>query len=176
MDHRGERLRGLRGELGDWPQRVLADLVRRAEAMNPRSPLDEIARWLDLKPPFGEWYIRCESVTLLANAFKTEITAYVIPNGCYGVLRWFGNVVGNVSDYPSVTFALEIDGAPLPGFASIIGPFSPALNAPRALMDPVRPGQRIRAVASNSSAASVANVAAHFVGWFWPVEASRQAG
>jgi hypothetical protein len=154
---------------------VGADLVPPVEAGALRSPWDEINRRMDVKPRGADWFVRLEGVTLLAQAVKTEITAYVIPNGCHGVLRWFGTSVGNVSDYPAVTFALEIDGAPLSGFASINGPISPQIANPRPLMEFVGPGQRIRVVGSNSTAASVANVLAHIIGWYWPVEASRQA-
>jgi hypothetical protein len=177
MDPRRELMerRAGAGRIGDWPPEIAQDLICRALALGPRTALDEISRWLDYKPPFARWAVRCESATVLAGAVKTELTAYVVPVGRYGVLRYFGNMVGNVSDYSSITFALEVDGAALSGFASIIGPYSPGLNAPRPLMEPLLPGQRVRIVASNGAASSVSNVSGHFQLYHWPVAASVPA-
>lgn len=174
MDLRRDMQRVLGARVGDWPIQILQDIALRAQSVSPRRPKEEIARWFDTKPPFADWFNICwPAVTLLANAVKTELSAFVIPPRCYGVLRFFGNVVGNTSDYPAITFALEIDGAPLTGFDSILGPLSPALNSPIPMMDALLPTQRIRAVGSNSTASSVANVQAFLRGWFWAVEDPR---
>lgn len=166
--------------LGDWPgltphraRELYALLAQRGQAAR-RSSLEEIGDWFDKKPAWAKWFTRSEPVTLLGNAIKTEITAYVILQGCFGVLRFFSNTVGNISDYPNVRFSVEIDGAPLTGFARIEGPFAPSLNAPAPMMDALLPGQRVRVVASNLSASSISNVQAFFRGWYWAAEITGQ--
>src|SRR2546429_7197516 len=106
------------------------DLLVRAKAVNPRAPLDEISLWMQTKPPFASWFIRAEAITLQIGDTRVPITAFRIPPGDVGVLKSFANAVGAAADYPNVTFELDIDNAPVSGFASIIGPLTLATQEP----------------------------------------------
>lgn len=159
--------------LGAHP--AFADLFARARVVAARNPYEELKLWLETKPPFAHWFFKCEPITLGANASRSPITGYVLDAGYYGVLRFIANQVGNPPDYPSVTFALEFDGAPLPGYASIIGSIG-SIENPLAMMDGLIGGQTVRWVASNSTASAISNVFGYMRGWFWVGGQAADAG
>lgn len=145
------------------------DLLERAREVNPRAPQDEIALWLQTKPPFADWFIRGESVNLAIGDSRIPVTAFRIPEGAVGVLVYFANSMGSAADFANVTYALLIDGVPLTGFASIIGALSLSPRAPWQIMEPLKPGQRVTVVATNIGTTAVTNVQAFIAGWFWPL-------
>lgn len=143
------------------------DLLARARAVNPRAPLDEIALWFQTKPPFASWFIRGERANLAVGDTRIPLTAFRIPAGDVGVLTYFSNAVGSAADYPNVTFAVEIDGAALNGFGSIIGAFSFSTRMPWQMMEPLKGGQRVQVVATNTGATAVSNAQGFLAGWYW---------
>lgn len=150
------------------------DLYARARAVNPRAPLDEIALWFHTKPPFASWFIRGERANLAIGDSRVALTGFRIPAGDVGVLTYFSNAVGAAADFQYVTFAIEIDGAPLNGFASIIGPLSFSTRQPWQMMEPLRGGQRVQVVATNTGATAISNVQGFVAGWYWTL--GREAG
>ena len=155
-------------QLGDRQSPAISDLLRRASGTGA-PPWDVIRTWLELKPPFANWFLKGEQATLASGSGRTLITGFQIPAGCYGVLRFFSQGVQNAGDSPNVRFSLERDGTPLIGFARIVGPLTPALNQPRPMMDPLLTGQIIAIMATNTGSGTVAGVAGYLCGWFWPV-------
>ena len=155
--------------LGDTPQEApIRDLMKRAAGIGGASPWQVIQSWLEIKPPFAQWFLKGEQTTLAGNAGRTLITGFRIPDSCYGVLRWLANGTSNAADSPSIRFALERDGSPVPGFARIIGKISVAMNQPRPMMEPMLSGQIIAVIAQNLSTVSVSGVAGSISGWYWP--------
>lgn len=161
--------------LGDYPTRsaeVLGSWQNQWDQLGvPQGdPLREITRWLDTKPPFATWFNHAEQAILLVGATRLELTAFTIPAGHFGVLRFFANSVANSSDAQYVTFAILLDGAALPGWAAITMPVCPSLQAPTPMMDPLKGGQRLSVVASSSSPAPVQGAAALIRGWMWAAQ------
>jgi hypothetical protein len=133
----------------------------------PPSPLAEIRQWVDIPPPYGRIFDKAAKITLAASAVGTEIIAFAVPAGMLGVLRFFANQVGSVSDMAFVSFTLRLEDSPVTGYANIIGPKSPGLSSPDALVVPLLGGNRIAVVASNLSSSAIQSVAARIKGWFW---------
>jgi hypothetical protein len=133
----------------------------------PPSPLADIRQWVDIPPPWGRIFDKAAKVTLTASQLNSEIIAFRVPAGMLGVLRFFANQVGSVSDMAFVSFTLRLEDSPVTGYANIIGPKSPGLSSPDALVVPLQGGNRISVVASNLSASAIQSVAARIKGWFW---------
>lgn len=155
--------------LGVFPPAVQQAMVQRARALNPQNPLAVIARWFQEKPPFATWFNKADTLTLAGSAARVVVgdTVFRIPPGSYGVLRFFANSVGSVSDSGNVRFALLVDEVPLPGWGNLIGGVSPGISTPAPLMEPLLPGQVVRVVATNLSGVPIQNVAALIRGWTW---------
>ncbi len=158
--------------MGDFPIRqmpleILKDLLGRAGGPEAPSPWRQVEHWLETKPYFAEYFIRGESTPLAVGASRIPITAYKIPDGMVAVLKFIANACGATTDYPSVIFELDVDGAPVGGFANLVGPISPAIQAPFIVTVGLLGGQRASWVASNTGALAIASVKAFLGGWYW---------
>lgn len=143
-------------------------------ARPPRSLQAQILQFADGPPPGAWWFDKCLTITLGASASRPEIVAFALRAGYCGLLRFFANWVQNSAEYPSVTFALLVDGTPVQGYASIVGPKSPSLAAPDPLILPLLPGQRISVVATNATVLAISGVGARIKGWAWPTTLFNQ--
>ncbi len=153
-----------------------AAVQRLAEQMNVSKddPLAQLEQWFITPPAFSEEFNVTQpggGLTLGANAVRTEICAYQLPPGVLGVLRFAAFSVANASDAPNVTFALLVDGGPVPGYASVIGSISPSLSLPKPMIRVVRGLQRVSIVATNALASTIQNVNALVAGWHWQAAA-----
>jgi len=129
---------------------------------------DEWLRWKDVPPPIHIPFDKAEEVTIGALAVRQVIVEYELEDGQLGVLRFFGNQTANPSDTAFITFAVTVNGHPIPGYANIIGSKGP-VNFPDPLEWCLRGRDIIQVVATNSLAAAIGGVGARIKGWSWPI-------
>jgi len=128
----------------------------------------EWIRWKDVPPPIHVPFDKAEEVTIGASAVRQTIVEYQLEAAHLGVLRFFGNQTANPSDTAFITFAVIVNGMPIPGYANIIGSKGP-INFPDPLEWCLRGADHIQVVATNSLAAPISGVGARIKGWSWPI-------
>lgn len=129
---------------------------------------DEFLAWKDTPPYIHVPFDKAEEITVGASAIRQRIVAYQLPATHIGVFRFFGNQCANPSDTQFITFAVVVNGHPIPGYANIIG-VKGSTDAPDPLEWPLKGNDLIEVVATNSLAAPITGVAARIKGWSWPV-------
>jgi len=167
------------GSLADWPPGVnhsrvvtLMDYQGNGETSPPESNwMLEFAKVIAVygwnPPPFHEPIYAGAEVTVLANASLQQIFSTTIPAGEIGCVAYWGVNIASAS-VSSIAFRLEVSGVTPRGFNSITGLFNTIQNL-EFVLRPVPPNGTIRVLASNSTAANIANIGARVRGWSWPI-------
>lgn len=128
----------------------------------------EFNQWKDTPPYIHIPFDKAEEITVGASAQRQRIVAFQLESTYVGVLRFFGNQCANPSDTQFITFAVVVNGHPIPGYANIIGVKGPTDN-PDPLEWPLKGGDIVEVIATNSLAAPISGVAARIKGWVWPI-------
>jgi hypothetical protein len=161
----GERSSGFRG-VGDTDSGIV-DGTRPASDGFPLDPTDVYDLHAMQPLTFDRIINIGKSITLAASASRSTVAAFKMPSAYQGIIRFFANSVGNASDYSSVTWSLRVNGSDVSGFSNFVGLLSPGLFVPLPIRLDLAPGDRVTVVASNSSTASILQVAARMYGWAW---------
>ncbi len=173
MPERAFRMGPGRG-FGEWPVGVNSPLVLSPLALPATG--GESGKWWEqyLKfwpnpPPWHTRILEGAEITLGASASRSVVVSYSLPPGHAGLWYSIAQNVANAGDYANITWALLINGRPIPGWESIVGQVS-SLTIPRWVLAPVPPASALTVVATNATAAAISKVGAVIDGWCWPVE------
>lgn len=160
--------------LGEWPPGVNAPMTLSPLALPTNG--GEEGRWweqfLKFWPNPPPWHLRIfegAEITLAASASRSTVVSYALPKGYTGLWYSWAQNTANAGDFANITWALLINGRPVPGFESIISQVS-SLLVPRWVLAPVPPSSNLVVIASNASAVQILRVGSLIDGWCWPVE------
>lgn len=105
--------------------------------------------------PWDEYFNEAGDVASLAaggsGVTPTVIVSYTVPVAMLGCLDKVGIAVQDPGDWDRLTFQLQINNRPIPGFDNISGPIG-SIEQPADIFWPIMSGQTVRVVAWNADA------------------------
>lgn len=105
-------------------------------------------------------------ITATALMVFTRITSFRIPDGMLAFVGGMAVGVNDPSDYDALVWALRVDGAGIPGFDDIRGPFGD-VTAPVPMFVPILGGKTVEVLVRNTLNNAITNVAAAITGRYF---------
>lgn len=121
--------------------------------------------------PWDKVFEEADFITLAASAVQQEVVRWprngTDNSAMLALVRGLAMGPALLTDWDNIVWQVQVDGAAWPGYDRIIGPFA-VFVYPKPVLIPLLPGQVVRIVASNLTAAPIALVSAALEGNYFP--------